>query len=62
MVPELPRTVWSHILGQLTYRQACQLARTCQLWNQELQDLMVVDLRDCHRVFAAMSRICRQIH
>ena len=62
MVPELPRAVWSHILGHLTYKQACQLARTCQLWNQELQKRIVVDLRDCQHIFAARRRICSQRH
>jgi hypothetical protein len=62
MLPELPRTVWSHILGHLTYKQVCQVARSCQLWNQELQKRMVVDLRDCQHIFAARRRICSQRH
>lgn len=62
MVPELPRTVWFHILGQLTYQQSCQLARCCQLWNQELRERTVVDLRDCQHIVAARRRICSHRH
>lgn len=61
MVPELPRTVWSHILVQLTFKEASQVARVCRLWNQELQR-RVVDLRDCNELFKARRRLCRHRH
>ena len=60
MAPELPRSVWLQILGQLTFKEASQAARTCRLWNKELQQRSLVDLRDCKRLFAA--RRCLRRH
>ena len=62
MAPELPRTVWSHILGQLTFKEASQVARVCRLWDQELQRRSVVDLRDCKQLFAARRCLCCHRH
>ena len=58
MAPELPRSVWLHILGQLTFKEASQAARTCRLWKEELQHRSLVDLRDCKRLFAARRCLC----
>lgn len=59
MAEELPPAVWSYILRQLTFKEASQAARTCRLWNNELQLRHVVDLRDCKRLFAARECLCR---
>ena len=59
MAPELPRSVWSHILCQLTFKEASQAARTCDLWNKELQQRSLVDLRECKRLLAARRCLCR---
>lgn len=59
MVPELPPSVWSHILVQLTFKEASQVARTCRLWNEELQQRSLVDLRECKCLFAARRCLCR---
>lgn len=59
MASELSPAIWWHILGQLTFREASQAARTCRSWNQELQQRTLVDLRNCHHIFAARHCLCR---
>ena len=62
MASELSPIVWSHILDQLTFREASQAARTCRFWNQELQQRSLVDLGNCKHVFAARRCLCHHRH